>query len=102
MHRVLIPFFAACALAGHVAPAAGAAAPQDPTPAPLVAEPATSESARAAESEAPFAPPLATPQELIAELTNHERAICTLAGCPLPPLKLVPILLGVGNEHSES
>ena len=37
-------------------------------------------------------PPVATFEEQVAELVNQERADCTLAACPLSPLKLVSVL----------
>lgn len=51
-------------------------------------------------AEAPFAPPAATFEQQIAELTNIERAICV--GCPLPPFKLLPLLAGVAEGHGVS
>jgi len=96
MRLLLVPILAGCAIA---APALAT----DPAPPPLVAAGNVTAAVEgdAAASEAAFAPPPATLQQQIAQLTNYERAICT-SGCPLPPLKLVPLLLSVGNGHSHS
>ncbi|MEO8198402.1 MAG: CAP domain-containing protein [Thermoanaerobaculia bacterium] len=47
-------------------------------------------------------PPLATFEEQVAELVNQERADCTLAACPLSPLRLVSVLGALADEHSGS
>lgn len=48
------------------------------------------------------APPAATFEEQVAELVNQERAACTLAACPLSPLKRVSVLGALADEHSAS
>lgn len=53
----------------------------------------------------PDAPPAATQEEQIAELVNIQRAACPVSGwCtgPRAPLKFLPLLTGVADEHSES
>jgi hypothetical protein len=45
---------------------------------------------------------VATYEEQVAELVNQERANCTLAACPLSPLKLVSALGALADEHSGS
>ncbi len=50
----------------------------------------------------PLAPPAATFEEQVAELVNQERASCTLAACPLSPLKGVSVLGALADEHSAS
>ena len=98
MRRSLFPLFAVSALA---LPAAVAAAAQ--LPPPLVREPADLERPPAvANEESVFGAPAATLQEQIVELVNIERARCTSAGCPLPPVHFLPLLNGVADEHSES
>jgi uncharacterized protein YkwD len=81
-----------------------AVAQSDPLPEPLAArEVEVAETADAAPPPAlVFAPPPATLQEQLAALINIERATCTAAGCPLSPLKLVPLLTGVADAHSFS
>ena len=44
-----------------------------------------------------LAPPVASFEEEVAERVNAERAACSRAGCPLPPLKLVGVLVGSGR-----
>lgn len=46
--------------------------------------------------------PVATFEEQVAELVNQERATCSLAACPLSPLRLVSLLTAVADEHSGS
>jgi uncharacterized protein YkwD len=46
--------------------------------------------------------PPASFQEEVAELVNRERAACSGPGCPLPPLKLLPLLAEVANRHSRA
>lgn len=53
-------------------------------------------------SAALAAAPAATFEEQIAELVNQERTNCTVSGCPLSPLKLIPLLAAVAGEHSSS
>lgn len=48
----------------------------------------------------PVAAPAATFEEQVAYLVNQERATCTLAACPLSPLRLVPLLSAVAAVHS--
>jgi uncharacterized protein YkwD len=101
---------ALCAMLAWLAPAA--VWPEDPftsLPPPLVDTWAVSLRALGAPDDAaapivdsPEAPPAATFEQQIAELVNNERAICTAAGCPAPPLKLVPLLTGVADGHSAS
>ena len=59
-------------------------------------------SAAASGPAAPLVPPVATFEEQVAELVNQERADCTLAACPLSPLKLVSVLGALADEHSGS
>lgn len=59
-------------------------------------------SAAASGPAAPLVPPVATFEEQVAELVNQERADCTLAACPLSPLKLVSLLTALADEHSGS
>lgn len=100
VHRTVFAFLG-LALAG----AAFVGASSIPLPGPLADRPSGAPDELAAptgEGDSPFAPPAATPEQQLAELLNIERANCALAGCPLPPLKAVPILHGVADGLSES
>jgi uncharacterized protein YkwD len=46
--------------------------------------------------------PAASFQEEVAERVNAERAACRGRECPLPPLKLLPLLSAVANAHSRA
>lgn len=47
-------------------------------------------------------PPAASFQEEVAERVNAERAACRGRECPLPPLKLLPLLSAVADGHSRA